>query len=595
MSSVISLDAFPRASFPKGYRLVTKGSAPGVYAGDKTNSEKIAGPVRVTAYTEDELTGIQGMVIAWEDAHGKQHEEAFPLDVLHKDAKMLAQSLALRGLIVVPGKEQKLLHYLGSFDRTRADWIKSTPKVGWLDANEEKLVYVMPDDAGGVIAPDKAARVVFQPEQHSPSTATMHPKDTLADWQKYVAEPCRGNPFLVFSICLALAGPLVKAARSESGGIHFYGRSSRGKTTAAQVAASVFGCGADPSDNGFSYVQKWNATVNAFEALLAAHNDGLLVLDEIHTCDAKDFGSVIYNLAGGRGKSRLDKNAGLRQQRTWRALVLSTGEKSARQKIEEENKRIFDGQRLRLLDVPTDHGIITDAHGNEPGDFALSLKRACARYYGTAGTAFVRTLIEKYDNHSALAAVVQRELEDFERALAPPNLGPVEQRGLRRLALVQVAGKLASELGVLPFDSDEIARAVQVVTRAWLSDDVTLPEAVRGAQQVQGFIQRHQARFRPADNDHETPRDLAGYVDPRDGLYLFTPEGFTEAVAGYDVKDVARELRTRQLLFSNEKDRFVSKHQIRIGGEDKRLRLYAVKADILEHDFSSANAEVLKS
>lgn len=595
MSSVVPLNEFPRNTFPKGYRLITKGDAAGVWVGDKKNSEQIAGPVRVTAYTKDELTDTQGMVITWEDAHGHQHEEAFPLDVLHKDAKVLAQNLALRGLIVVPGKEQKLLHYLGSFDRKHADWIKSTPKVGWLDASEERLVYVLPDPAGGVIASNKTERVVFQPEQHSPSTATMHPQGTLADWQQYVSEPCRGNAFLVFSLCLAFAGPLVKSARAESGGIHFYGRSSRGKTTAAQVAASVFGCGADPSDHGLSYVQKWNATVNAFEALLAAHNDGLLVLDEIHTCDAKDFGSVIYNLAGGRGKSRLDKNAGLRQQRTWRTLVLSTGEKSARQKIEEENKRIFDGQRLRLLDVPTDHGIITDAHGSDPGDFALSLKRACARYYGTAGTAFLQALITKYESPHALAAVVQRDLDNCERALAPTDLGPVERRGLRRFALAQVAGQLACELGVLPFDLSEIARAAQAITRAWLSDDVTLPEAVRGAQQVQGFIQRHQARFRKADNDFETPRDLAGYVNSKDGLYLFTPEGFSEAAGGYDVKDVARELRARRLLFSNESDRFVSKHQIRIGGEDKRLRLYTVKADILEHDFSVTTAEALKT
>lgn len=594
MSSVIPLSQSPKSAIPKGYRFTRDG----VWFGDSKNSEQIAGPVRVTAYTKDELTNIQGMVITWEDSHGQQHVEAFPFDVLHKDAKVLAQSLALRGLFVVPGKEQKLLHYLASFDRTRAEWIKSTPKVGWLDTNEERLVYVLPDAGGGVIASNKIERVVFQPEQHSPSTATMHPKGTLADWQKHVAEPCRGNPFLVFSLCLAFAGPLVKAARAESGGIHFYGRSSRGKTTAAQVAASVFGCGADPSDSGFSYVQKWNATVNAFEALLAAHNDALLVLDEIHTCDAKDFGRVIYNLAGGRGKSRLDKNAELRQQRTWRTLVLSTGEKSARQKIEEEDKRIFDGQRLRLLDVPTDYGIITDAHGSEPGDFVLSLKRACAQYYGTAGTTFIRALIEKYGNHNALAAVVQRELEGCERALASPSLGPVEQRGLRRLALVQVAGQLARELNVLPFDHAEIAQAVQVVTRAWLSDDVTLPEAVRGAQQLQGFIQRHQARFRNADNDHETPRDLAGYLhrDSKNGmLYLFTPGGFTEAVAGYDRKDVARELHARRLLFLNEFDRFVSRHQIRIGGEDKRLRLYAVKDDILEHDFSSTITETQKS
>jgi hypothetical protein len=33
------------------------------------------------------------------------------------------------------------------------------------------------------------------------------------------------------------------------------------------------------------------------------------------TCDVKNFGKVIYDLLGGRGKSRLDKNSLLQAQR----------------------------------------------------------------------------------------------------------------------------------------------------------------------------------------------------------------------------------------------------------------------------------------
>ena len=40
-----------------------------------------------------------------------------------------------------------------------------------------------------------------------------------------------------------------------------------------QVAASVFGCGADPADCAeFSYIQKWNTTSNALEATAVPAN-----------------------------------------------------------------------------------------------------------------------------------------------------------------------------------------------------------------------------------------------------------------------------------------------------------------------------------
>jgi hypothetical protein len=82
--------------------------------------------------------------------------------------------------------------------------------------------------------------------------------------------------------------------------------------------SSIWGNGADPTEApDRAFVQKWNATGNAFEALLSAHNDGLLVLDEIHTCDTKDFGAVIYNMSGGKGRQALDRERQLRRSRRW--------------------------------------------------------------------------------------------------------------------------------------------------------------------------------------------------------------------------------------------------------------------------------------
>ena len=61
---------------------------------------------------------------------------------------------------------------------------------------------------------------------------------------------------------------------------------------------------------------------------------------EIGTCTAKDFGQVIYMLAGGRGKVAMNAERNLKPVRIWRLQFISTGEISARQKMEEEGHRV---------------------------------------------------------------------------------------------------------------------------------------------------------------------------------------------------------------------------------------------------------------
>ncbi len=477
------------------------------------------------------------------------------------------------------------MQYLAGFNGDVIPWARATAQVGWLNNTNGTLAYVHPGMKNGVIPGGTGERMIFRPEQHSPTITAMQSRGTLSQWQKHVARPCVGNPILVGVFCLPFAGPLLKAARTETGGIHLYGRSSRGKTTAAQVAASVFGCGADPSDAPEqAYMQRWNITTNALEGLAAAHNDGLLVLDEIHTCNTKDFGRVVYNLAGGRGKAAFDKDRSLRPQRTWRALILSTGEISSRQKIEESGAKARAGQLLRLIDLSTGDEIIREAHGASSTDFVYGLKQVCGTYYGTAGPAFIEKLALGFRTEYALQGYVGAELDRWTNDLTPPNASPEQRRGLRRLALAGVAGALARELGVLPFDEGEIKEAISVLADLWHLDSAQVPDNVRGLQAIQGFMQRHAARFRGAmDNGTSTIRDLAGYTTA--DCYLFTPEGLQEACGGFDSGEVAKELDRRGLLFKNDPGRLQSKHTICFAGTHKRLRLFAVRHTVLEKDF----------
>jgi uncharacterized protein (DUF927 family) len=396
---------------------------------------------------------------------------------------------------------------------------------------------------------------------------------------------------LLFSLSAAFAGPLLRFAGVEGGGFHLHGGSSKGKTTAGQLAASVWGSGADPVEApGVAFVRKWNATANAVEAIAADHCDGLLVLDEVGEAQAQDLGRLIYQLAGGQGKSRLSRDAALRAPRTWRVVVFSTGEVPVQAVIEAAGRRARGGQLVRMVDVPAtgaDGDIIHHTHGREPAEFVHRLKRACATYFGTAGPAFVRFLCQQ-GTTAELCKRVQQELAGAHGLLVPAGAAAEVSRVVRRFALVLVAGQLACAAGVLPFSPADIEQGVRQVQRRWLDVHGRGPME-RAVEQLRAFLLRNEARFRDRAEMAQVVRDLAGYTDRARELFLLTPEGAREALDGYAVQDVMRHLQDRGWLFTNEPDRLLSGHRVR--GIERLVRLYAVRASLLGEEEAGGDGD----
>ncbi|WP_207132129.1 DUF927 domain-containing protein [Halorhodospira neutriphila] len=560
------------ADMPPGWRISRKGVC---REGDDDETEWVAlAPVWVPALTRDPHGGGWGSVVRWLDRDGNQQERAIPFSRFHEQGNTLAQELADDGLAVIPGKERKLAQFLGScWPDAR---VRSVERLGWLDDAGGALAYVQPHrviTAGG----DK--EVVYQPERYSPTARTIHAAGTLAEWQEHVATPCQGNPALIWGLCAGLAAPLLRAAELESGGFHLYGTTTGGKTTCLQVAASVFGCGADPAQNpDTAFIRRWNATANAVEGLAAAHNDSPLCLDEIGTCSARDFGGLVYNIAGGQGRAAMSQNRQLKAPRSWRTLLLSTGELSVADKIAEGGKEAKGGQLVRIADLALDP-ILADTHGELPEDFGYALKRACGRYYGTAGPALVEYLVGQSDDVYDLRNTVSTLLDRAAHRLTPGNLPAEQRRVLRRFGLVLVAGWLARRAGVLPFGDEEVEQAVRAVVNQWLASAETQSEAERGVEAIRAFILRHGARFQHK-NASQDVRERVGYYDEGNALYLFTDEGFREACGGHDHKAVAKELDRRGLLHKNDASRHKSKHSI----GTKRSSFYAIREAVLDDE-----------
>ena len=156
------------------------------------------------------------------------------------------------------------------------------------------MVYVSPHMTIGLDA--GAHEVVLSAER----VAGLRSSAGTADlWKKRLAGYYSGNSRLLLSVSMAFAAVLLPFSAIESGGLHFIGSSSLGKTTVARAAASVLG--------GPDYMQRWRATINGLEAVAALHSCALLILDEMGQVDPREVGESSYMLANGQGKQRATK------------------------------------------------------------------------------------------------------------------------------------------------------------------------------------------------------------------------------------------------------------------------------------------------
>ncbi|MCP5265726.1 MAG: DUF927 domain-containing protein [Burkholderiaceae bacterium] len=89
-----------------------------------------------------------------------------------------------------------------------------------------------------------------------------------------------------------------------------------------------------------------------FEAIAAQYSDSPLILDELGMLDAKAARNVSHVLAEGASKGRLARTATLKDQQSWRVLLLSSGEVGFGDLAREAGGRLQAGQEARFAEIP---------------------------------------------------------------------------------------------------------------------------------------------------------------------------------------------------------------------------------------------------
>lgn len=532
----------------------------------------ISSPVLVIAKTRDNSSNNWGVLLNWKDDNEVEHTQALSMELFQTDGADLRKALAYQGVTIAPDQRARnlLQCYLMSYQADR--YALCVDRVGWHDD-----VFVLPHKQIGQSS--NGDLIVYQ--SNNTLDNRYQSKGTLEQWKSNIAQLVENHSLLVFSLCTAFAGQLLDPLNQQGGGFHIKGGTSKGKSTALNLASSVWG-------NPKQFYRTWKATGNALEHTAYMHNDGFLVLDEIgEIVNPKELGNIIYMLANGSGKARMTKQITARTTHQWKVIFLSSGEKSLKDIMIEQGQKIKLGQEIRLADIDIDqseYGIFDCIDFAKSGaKQAIELSKRMADCYGVAGIAWLEYLTSNKGEHMDEAREL---LEQYRQALTMKQSQGHIVRVANYFALVATAGELATKANITGWKRGTAFNAVQKVFNQWLGsfEQVGDYENREIMAHVKAFFEANESsRFEaitPDPNHIERIHNRVGYwkIENSEKLFYVLPEQFKNEISkGYDSKKVARVLLTYNLL---DHDSNKSQKTVRLPSRKNPVKVYAVKEAI---------------
>ncbi|WP_404789262.1 DUF927 domain-containing protein [Altericista sp. CCNU0014] len=477
------------------------------------------------------------------------------------------RELMNRGYQFKRSKKAKLLDYLQSLGSDLSDKYRLSDRTGWVKGS-----FLLDNRTYG----DEFLRFrTVEP----PNDSAFECKGTLEDWQVNVAAHAIGNSRLIFGFGVAFGAALTEWLDLEGGGFNFVGESSKGKTTACLVAASVFG-------HPERLKHSWHATANGLEGIAWSYNHLMLYLDEMGNGDAKTIGTSAYMLANGTGKIRANRNGAAINERRWKLLFLSSTEVGLTQKLHEAGMPVKAGQEVRIIDIPAiahpDYGVFEDIGKRKTSkEFAEHLESNSRQYYGTAFDTYIQKLIDAPPEYREK---LQARLREFAKELTPEVADSTIGRAANRFAIAYIGASVASHFGILPIDLDEIKRAVQSVFNAWIEGrgGTGSQDLNRALEHIEHLLVTNQHGDRIYDlggSDNQIVRNLLAYrkkgLVPQETEHLIPTSVFNaEFCQGVNRSALIAELQRRGWLKPPGSDGKNS-HQVWVEGGKKRCYVFA--------------------
>jgi len=252
----------------------------------------------------------------------------------------------------------------------------------------------------------------------------------------------RGRPELEAIVASAFGAPLVKATGWYGSFVSAYSQESGiGKTTAMKIAQAVWG---DP----VTAMQGLDDTINSVTHKIGSIRSLPLYWDEIKGDDnTRKFVKLAFQLTGGKDKSRLGRDASLREVGKWQTMLVSATNESLVPYIAAQTSGTTAGiYRLFEIEVAPKEKVIGDVDTGE----AQRLLGRLDDNFGVIGQDYAQWLGQNYNQIDADVGEYMKQLE--KRA----NIRQDERFWLCTITCVVMGARYAKELGHADFDVDAL-------------------------------------------------------------------------------------------------------------------------------------------
>ena len=549
---------------------------------DPTQEVRVCGRLEIVASTRDKESKNHGRLVRFADQYNVIHEIPIPLELFKGNGQEVIGMLLNRGLWIRPQQKNPLKIYIQ--EAIPKDTVLCVPQVGWHDHR-----YILPN---AVIGSKTKERVIFQAKDTIENINPYEQQGTVADWREQIGKYCIGNSRLTLAVSAAFAAPLIHIMPEVGNfGIHFNGQSSTGKTTLLKVAASVV----YPPDK----IRSWHGTINGIEAVATQFNDSLLTLDELKEAD-QTLGQMVYMLGQGQGKSRANQKGASRKTYEFRLIYLSSGELGLLEHIQSQNhqvnNRIYAGQEMRFLDIPSDageeHGCFEHLYDFKDGcSFADHLIEKSNQIHGVLFRPYLAALCKELEtDKKGFINGFKKYSEEFINSLEIPKSDSQSLRAAKKFALIGFAGELATRYGLTGWTEQNATNYVKKCFIEWRDN-----RGASGSEEneqvltaIKAFFQKHHAYFNP--NDATTKNFIPpggksfGYSrnEYGDHFYYITKSMLKNELKQFPLKKIIKVAKENGLLVTDSAD---NRDQKQLKINSKPTRFYCFKlSGILDQD-----------
>jgi hypothetical protein len=445
-------------------------------------------------------------------------------------------NLADFGLPVHSGNSRSLSSFLSRFETENEQSIKTeivSNQMGWLK--------------GGFLLGERFigdAPIQFLPKDAGDGQTAkgLHVKGSIENTLK-VLEQIRPYTPVKLAIYAALAAPLLDLIGETSFIFELAGGTSKGKTTALRIAASLFGC---PDEQKPGFFKQWNLTKVYIERYASTMNNLPLFIDDTKKADPKMVPPTVYQFCSGQGRGR-GSLKGSQIGSTWCTVLLSTGE----QKLSSFSK---DGGAVgRIMSL---HGSPFESTDLETGNMIENLNAIVSENYGHLAEPWVRFLMAL--DRKNIKSQISSASASYKQTAS--SHGEVAMRLSRIMSILDVTGRMFDSCFNLDlFDSIELGD----IWLKLLTGATEIDRALEALEDVMGWVTSRHIQFLKGDDVINRGPILSGRIKENEILVIGEQLDAYLQSKGYEPTSMAKAWKDNGWL-NTEENR--TKKKVRLGG-----------------------------